>query len=270
MVGPPVCSQKVVNSMLQWNSDFERVFKFIYSNLIDIDHPNKIPDHNQTCNVIFVWKYFFIGWSLVGSGTKHKCLLYFNNQFPFVHQNFVNINLGDSYPTAQAPHSALSYPHKVRTSRHQVQFPMGKKTSSVDITLVPTNLQVKQTREVASYGKDDPTIQLKAITNTHQWLPSSAVAGLISLIISYAVIPLDLLWLIQEYLDWWHSTGALTFLHFNDCLGLYRPLDWIMLVCWLIPYLGGWKLAFLYLASSCEDCWSAPSTAIWIRRHDRL
>ena len=29
-----------------------------------------------------------IGWSLVGSGTKHKYLLYFNNQFPFVHQNF--------------------------------------------------------------------------------------------------------------------------------------------------------------------------------------
>ena len=34
-----------------------------------------------------------IGWSVVGSGTKHKYLLYFNGQFPFVHQNFVKMIL---------------------------------------------------------------------------------------------------------------------------------------------------------------------------------
>ena len=68
---------------------------------VDIDHPNRFKTLKiQTCNVIFVLKMIpAIGWSLVGSGTKHKYLLYFNNQFPFIHQNFVNINLGDSYPT---------------------------------------------------------------------------------------------------------------------------------------------------------------------------
>lgn len=34
--------------------------------------------------------------ALVGSGTTHKYLIYFDNQFPFVHQNIFRINLGKS------------------------------------------------------------------------------------------------------------------------------------------------------------------------------
>ena len=40
-----------------------------------------------------------IGWSVVGSGTKHKYLLYFNGPVPICTQNFVTLNLGNSYPT---------------------------------------------------------------------------------------------------------------------------------------------------------------------------
>lgn len=35
--------------------------------------------------------------AVVGSGTQHKYLLYFDNRFPFIHQNFIHINLGISY-----------------------------------------------------------------------------------------------------------------------------------------------------------------------------
>ena len=35
--------------------------------------------------------------AIMGNGTRHKYLLYFDNEFPFVHQNFVTINLGVSY-----------------------------------------------------------------------------------------------------------------------------------------------------------------------------
>ncbi|MCQ2537737.1 MAG: ABC transporter permease [Lachnospiraceae bacterium] len=37
--------------------------------------------------------------AIVGSGTQHKYLLYFDNRFPFIHQNFIRINLGTSYTT---------------------------------------------------------------------------------------------------------------------------------------------------------------------------
>lgn len=35
--------------------------------------------------------------AILGNGTYHKYLLYFEDKFPFVHQNFVTLNLGESY-----------------------------------------------------------------------------------------------------------------------------------------------------------------------------
>ena len=35
--------------------------------------------------------------AILGNGTQHKYLLYFDDQFPFIHQNLVTINLGKSY-----------------------------------------------------------------------------------------------------------------------------------------------------------------------------
>ena len=35
--------------------------------------------------------------AILGNGTRHKYLLYFDSQFPFVHQNLVTVKLGSSY-----------------------------------------------------------------------------------------------------------------------------------------------------------------------------
>ncbi len=35
--------------------------------------------------------------AIIGNGTKHKYLLYFNDQFPYLHQNLITVNLGTSY-----------------------------------------------------------------------------------------------------------------------------------------------------------------------------
>ena len=35
--------------------------------------------------------------AIMGNGTRHKYLLYFDSQFPYVHQNLLTINLGSSY-----------------------------------------------------------------------------------------------------------------------------------------------------------------------------
>lgn len=39
--------------------------------------------------------------AIIGNGTQYKYLLYFDSQFPFVHQNLVKINLGLSYTVNQ-------------------------------------------------------------------------------------------------------------------------------------------------------------------------
>ncbi len=35
--------------------------------------------------------------AIIGNGTQHKYLLYFDNQFPYIHQNMLTIQLGESY-----------------------------------------------------------------------------------------------------------------------------------------------------------------------------
>jgi len=35
--------------------------------------------------------------AIIGNGTRNKYLLYFDNRFPFIHQNLISINLGKSY-----------------------------------------------------------------------------------------------------------------------------------------------------------------------------
>ena len=39
--------------------------------------------------------------AIIGNGTKHKYLLYCNDEFPYIHQNLIGINLGVSYSVNQ-------------------------------------------------------------------------------------------------------------------------------------------------------------------------
>ncbi len=39
--------------------------------------------------------------AILGNGTKHKYLLYFDSQFPYIHQNFAKVSLGTSYSVNQ-------------------------------------------------------------------------------------------------------------------------------------------------------------------------
>ena len=79
---------------------WQRVGKF-YANLIQIDHPWKIQDKSNPDLkrfIKFTWEKGG-GPAIIGSGTEHKYLLYFDGTFPFIHQKFITINLGQSYPT---------------------------------------------------------------------------------------------------------------------------------------------------------------------------
>lgn len=39
--------------------------------------------------------------AILGNGTLHKYLLYFDNKFPYIHQNFLTIRLGESYTVSR-------------------------------------------------------------------------------------------------------------------------------------------------------------------------
>ena len=69
-----------------------------FANLFRIETIWDVQDPNLTDRYIRLeWDFRSNMPAIVGSGTNHKYLLYFDDKFPFVHQNFFHINLGTSF-----------------------------------------------------------------------------------------------------------------------------------------------------------------------------
>ena len=67
-------------------------------NFFVLETKNDVKDENLTDRYIRVEKDPYSNfYAVVGSGTTHKYLLYVNNRFPFIHQNWLHMNLGQSY-----------------------------------------------------------------------------------------------------------------------------------------------------------------------------
>ena len=185
------------------------------------------------------------------------------------------MNLGDSYPTyANTPVLQVITQGQGQTKTSEVQFPTGKKTSSVNIySRTYKSPSQADSREVANYGKDDPYTATESNYQYPSMIASSAVVGLIGLVISYAIaVPLGSA--MARFKNTWidsFSTGAFDLLDgsSNNCLGLYRSF-WLDLqsacqihsLSWVLEigvHMFYQQLSLVYLG--------APGTAIWIRRY---
>ena len=78
-------------------SVFSRVWHY-FTHLVTLETTGDVTDPALTERYIRVEKDPYSGfYALVGSGTTHKYLLYVDGRFPFIHQNFLHLNLGTSY-----------------------------------------------------------------------------------------------------------------------------------------------------------------------------
>lgn len=79
----------------------QRVFAFFTSlfNLDNIHYAEEVTGERGLTFTLYDPAYGGETFSpaIIGNGTYHKYLLYFDNQFPFVHQNFLWLTLGTSY-----------------------------------------------------------------------------------------------------------------------------------------------------------------------------
>ncbi len=79
-----------------------RILKWL-KDLIQIDTPWAVKDPNNPD----LPRYLKFGTTptggpaLIGSGSVHKYLLYFDSRFPWLHQNIITLNMGKSYPSYQ-------------------------------------------------------------------------------------------------------------------------------------------------------------------------
>ncbi|MGN1004851.1 MAG: ABC transporter permease, partial [Oscillospiraceae bacterium] len=73
-----------------------------FSHLITIDNIHAVQEDVGERGLTFTWYDPAYGGekfspAIIGNGTQHKYLLYFDSSFPYIHQNILTINLGTSY-----------------------------------------------------------------------------------------------------------------------------------------------------------------------------
>ncbi len=80
-------------------SVFSRLWNY-FTHIISFETTSDVEDPKLTDRYVRLEKDPYSGlFAVVGSGTQHKYLLYFDNDFPFIHQNWMHFNLGTSYTT---------------------------------------------------------------------------------------------------------------------------------------------------------------------------
>ncbi|MCM1047808.1 MAG: ABC transporter permease [Clostridiales bacterium] len=134
--------------------------------------------------------------AIIGNGTKHKYLLYFDNKFPWIHQNFLTINLGESYTVNRGidvfeTMTASQGTYVLST----VSYPTGHVEQSADDLHTATYAEgsLGLSEIYSARFIDDYTNTITAKANMSK-LGYSFVIGIISTIIAYVLgLPIGLL-----------------------------------------------------------------------------
>ena len=138
--------------------------------------------------------------AIVGSGTTHKYLLYFDGRFPFIHQNWLHLNLGISYTRyrGQEITTVITDPTGILSSSMQ-QFPTMLGTDEyVDTAIDFHTLTYNESYDVLP---DNLKAQFPDRYTTYQYkrtglsmLENSFVIGLAATLIAYMLgLPLGIL-----------------------------------------------------------------------------
>lgn len=79
---------------------FVRLWEF-FTSVVEIDTIHYVTDDIEDRGIKFTFFDPLAGGkfspAIIGNGTKHKYLLYFDSKFPFIHQNLVTFHIGKSY-----------------------------------------------------------------------------------------------------------------------------------------------------------------------------
>ena len=178
-------------------SVFFRLWDYL-KGFITFETVNDVKDETLTDRYVRFEKDPYSGlFAIVGSGTTHKYLLYFDSRFPFIHQNWMRLNLGTSYttyrgqeitdvmnnPTGELKTVKTQYPSKIGTDEyvetaidfHSLRYNTGV-VSETDKALFPDNYTVY------SYNRTGLSI-----------LETSFVIGLMATILQYVLgVPLGI------------------------------------------------------------------------------
>lgn len=175
---------------------FSRLFGFI-SNLVEIDSIHYVEEEIDNRGIQFTFFDPLAGGkfspAIIGRGTKHKYLLYFDSKFPFVHQNLITFHIGKSYSIYQGVDLIE-------------QMTQNQGTAVVEDILYPTGVVAKGSVDLhsATYSAGslteenkalftDEYTQCKTINSGLSMIGNSFVIGIIATLLTYFIgVPLGI------------------------------------------------------------------------------
>jgi len=134
--------------------------------------------------------------AIIGNGTLHKYLLYFDSQFPFVHQNFATIRLGTSYSVNQGQDVANTMSRSQGSYVLQTMtFPTGHTEKSADDLHTATYLQGSlEANSLNQQRFTDDYTNVDTVKGGFSKLGYSFVIGILAVAIAYCLgLPLGVL-----------------------------------------------------------------------------
>lgn len=169
----------------------DRLYKY-FTGLITIDNINKVQEDVGERGISFTWYDPAYGGekfspAIMGNGTQHKYLVYFNSKFPYIHQNIVTINLGTSYSVNKGIDVFTTMTQSQGSYvKSTVTFPTGYVEQSADDLHTATYAKgslasspVYQARFVDDYTN------VNTVKNGMSKMGYSFVIGVISVIMAY-------------------------------------------------------------------------------------
>ena len=127
--------------------------------------------------------------AILGNGTYHKYLLYFDSKFPYIHQNFLTLNLGESYTVNRGVDvfTTMTASQGAYVLR-PVSYPTGLEEDSADDLHTATYVagSTEASSMLADRFTDDYTNTITHKNNMSK-LGFSFVIGIIATIMSYVL-----------------------------------------------------------------------------------
>lgn len=183
---------------IQEKSVFLRLWDYVV-HFISVETTHDVEDPELTDRYIRVEKDPYSNfYAVVGSGTNHKYLLYVDGRFPFIHQNWLRINLGTSYTTYRGTEitNVLNNPTgELKSTRQQYPTMIGTDEyvdTAIDFHSVTYNTGVVSDLEKTQFN-DNYTVYTFQRTGLTQ-IENSFVIGLLATLLAYLLgLPLGIL-----------------------------------------------------------------------------
>lgn len=177
---------------------FSRVWEY-FKNLISIDNIHYADSVKGKRGIKFTLHDPVYGGkkfspAIIGNGTKHKYLLYFDNQFPFIHQNLFNISLGDSISAAKGDiwenMTSLNGSAVVKAN----VYPTGNVFKTSDDLHTATYIKGSNNSEYSAQRFTDDYTNVGTLKNGKSKIGYSFTIGILAVIASYLLgVPLGIL-----------------------------------------------------------------------------